>query len=518
LALCFAIDKVLAIFRLVVILRQFGLSKGLDLDAFNVANNAPDMLFALISGGALAMAFIPVLSEVLSKEGRQKAWHLFSRIANLAFLVTALLAGIIALFAQPIVHFIIAPGLSPVRQELVVELMRLNLIATLIFSISGLVIAGLQSNQHFLLPALAPIFYNIGQLVGVTILAPSKGLEIGGFSLPAFGLGEKGMVYGVILGAALHLLIQIPGLFRLRFSWIPRIDLKNPEVRKVLKLLGPRILTMFFIQFTFIIRDNLASHLALGDISALTYGWMIQQVPETLIGTAIGTALLPALSEMVANEKRDEFIETIHRAFRVLLGLTIPIAVIFSAGLNPLLTLAFGLGVGGTNLLLWVTRGFLLGLTGHSLKEVSARSFYALQDARTPLWTSVGTVGFYALIGFLLMRFIGAAGISLADSLAFTIEALVLITLLNIRIKRQDKAIQSPWTKIKLAFANGGMVRSTMIRALLGSILSGGCIIAFQYWIGNRYPLILNGVASMLLGVAVAVPFFWKELRQLLHL
>ncbi len=508
----------LAIFRLVVILRQFGLSKGLDLDAFNVANNAPDMLFALISGGALAMAFIPVLTEVLSREGRQKAWHLFSRIANFAFIVTALLAGLIALFAQPIVHYIIAPGLSPIRQELVVELMRLNLIATLIFSISGLVIAGLQSNQHFLLPALAPIFYNIGQLVGVTILAPSKGLQIGGFSLPAFGLGEKGLVYGVILGAALHLIIQIPGLFRFRFSWVPRIDLKDPEVRRVLKLLGPRILTMFFIQLTFIIRDNLASHLALGDISALTYGWMIQQVPETLIGTAIGTALLPALSEMIAKEKRAEFIDTIHRAFRVLLGLTIPIAVIFGAGLHPLLSLAFGLGITGTNLLLWITRGFLLGLAGHSLKEVSARSFYALQDAKTPLWTSAVTVGLYTMFGFLLMKVAGATGISLADSLAFTIEALILITLLNIRIIGQGVTTQGLLPKIKIAFVNGGMVRSTIIRALLGSILSGGCIIAFQYLIRIRFPLILNGVVSMLIGVAVAMPFVWKELRQLLSL
>jgi putative peptidoglycan lipid II flippase len=291
---------------------------------------------------------------------------------------------------------------------------------------------------------------------------------------------------------------------------------------------------------TFIIRDNLASHLALGDISALTYGWMIQQVPETLIGTAIGTALLPALSEMVVKEKRAEFIETIHRAFRVLLGLTIPIAVILGAGLGPLLSLAFGLGVNGTNLLLWVTRGFLLGLAGHSLKEVSARSFYALQDARTPLWTSAITAGFYTIFGLLLMNVAGATGISLADSLAFTIEALILINLLNIRLKGQGNTIRSliqtirlafskgrmVWSTIfraltqtiKLAFSNGGMVRSTIFRALLGSILSGACIVAFQYWIGIRFPLILNGVAAMLIGAAIAVPFIWRELRQLLNL
>ncbi len=303
LASFFAVDKVLAITRQLLTARIFGLSA--ELDAFNAANNLPDLLFALISGGALAIAFIPVLSEILTTSGRQSTWLLFSRIANLAFIVTAIIGIFIAIFAEPLVSWRlgIAPGFDLTQQKLVAELMRLNLIATMIFSISGLVMAGLQTNQHFLLPAIAPLLYNLGQIFGAIILAPKEGLSIGPIHLPSYSMGVHGLVYGVIIGAALHLLIQIPALVKYQFKWTPSITVFDPNVRKVLRLLGPRLLTMFFIQLIFIARDNLASGLSTGAVSALTYGWMIMQVPETLLGTAIGTALLPTLSEFAVKQQ-----------------------------------------------------------------------------------------------------------------------------------------------------------------------------------------------------------------------
>ncbi|HPY32388.1 MAG TPA: lipid II flippase MurJ, partial [Anaerolineaceae bacterium] len=172
LAVLFSLDKLLGVARQMLVSRQFGLSA--ELDVFNAANNLPDMLFMLISGGALAIAFIPVLTEVLSKDGREKAWALFSNILNISFLVTAALALLIAIFARPLVsgNLGIAPGFSSAQMELTIKLLRLNLISTLIFSLSGLVMAGLQANQHFFLPALAPIFYDFGQIFGVLILAP----------------------------------------------------------------------------------------------------------------------------------------------------------------------------------------------------------------------------------------------------------------------------------------------------------------------------------------------------------
>ncbi len=253
LAVFFALDKGVAFIRQVIIARQFGFS--VELDAFNVANNVPDLLYALISGGALAMAFIPILSATLTTGGRRAAWDLFSRIANLVFMVTAGMSIVVAVIAGPLVQseIGIAPGFGQQQQGVVIELMRLNLIATLIFSISGLVMSGLQANQHFLMPAISPILYNVGQIFGALVLSPEKGYHIAGITLPAYGLGVHGLVYGVILGAALHLAIQIPALLRYQFHWIPSLGLKTSEVRQVLSMLGPRILTVFFIQLIFLI-------------------------------------------------------------------------------------------------------------------------------------------------------------------------------------------------------------------------------------------------------------------------
>ena len=169
LVVCFAADKVLAILRQLIIARQFGLSD--ELDIFNIANNLPDMLFILISGGAMAMVVIPVLTDVIEKKTIADSWRVFSTILNLTFAVSFVLAALIWIFAEPIVtsEFGIAPGFGPESRTSVIRLMRLNLISTLIFSVSGLFMGALQANRRFLLPAIAPLFYNIGQIFGAKL-------------------------------------------------------------------------------------------------------------------------------------------------------------------------------------------------------------------------------------------------------------------------------------------------------------------------------------------------------------
>lgn len=534
LAFFFALDKVAAIFRQIIVARQFGLSA--ELDAFNVANNLPDMLFALISGGALAVAFIPVLSEVLTRDGRGPAWELFSRIANLAFIVTGILALIIVVSADFLVRWEIgvAPGFNEQQQHLVVMLMRLNLVATLIFSISGLVMAGLQANQHFLLPAMAPLFYNIGQIFGAMILSPEKGYQFAGITLPAFGLGVHGLVYGVIIGALMHLGIQIPGLIKYKFRWIAQLGLGLPDVQKVLNLLGPRLVTMMFIQLIFIIRDNLASRLQAGSVSALTYGWMIQQLPETLIGTAIGTALLPTLAEQFVRNDRQAFQQTIQRAANILMGVTIPVAIILSLGLRPMMELAFGFDVQGTDLLLWVTRGYLAGLTGHCLLEIASRSFYAQQDAVTPLVGVILNILIYIFIGRLLFKPLGAAGISLTDAIAFTTQAVFLLVIL-----RRYPLIRSGISKWIFQFSgrkmylpkwlagmagkpdeqNGRMVvsvdpKKTLLRAGIGAIIGGGITVLSIRAGGSGLTLLLFSMAGMLVGGLCSLLLILPEIKN----
>lgn len=423
-AFFFGVDKVVALVRQRFVGGYFGLSP--ILDAYNVANNLPDLLFLIISGSALGIAFIPVLTEALDKEGRVGAWKLFSQVVNLAFIVTALFSIVVALFPLFFIQRIITPGFPLEQQLLVANLMRLNLIATLIFSISGLVMGGLQANQHFLLPALAPTFYNVGQIVGLLVLGPR--------------LGIYGLVCGVILGAVLHLGIQIPGLIRYEFKWTPRIDLNDPGVRKMLRLMAPRVLTLFFIVLTLsIARDNIASRLidaglaVPGSISALDYGWYLLQLPETLIGTAIATALLPTLSELVTRGEHAELKRMLRRSLGILVVLTVPVAIL-SYLLLPLAVKRVFEGRAFTPehsvLVILAARMFMIGLLGHSIKEITARAFYAHQDAYTPLFLSILTLALFVTFGLAFAPALGFASLALANSLAFTVEALLMLVIL----------------------------------------------------------------------------------------
>jgi putative peptidoglycan lipid II flippase len=500
----FGVDKVLAFLRQIIVSRQFQLSA--PYDAFNSANSLPNLLYSLISGGTLAMALIPILSETLTANGRRDLWNVFSRVANIFFLIAAGVAALIAVFARPIVgsQIGIVPGFSPSQQVLVTHLMQLNLIATLIFSLSGLVMSGLQANQHFLFPALAPIFYNVGQLFGALVLSPSKPYSFGPVHLPAFGLGVYGLVYGVIIGAALHLAIQIPGLVKYQFHWTPSISLKDERVRHVLRLVGPRMITIFFIQATFIARNNLASRLpealAVGAISALTIGWDLMQVPETLIGTAIGTALLPTISEQAASNDWEGFQATIQRAVRVLVAICLPVAAILGAVIHPLIRSVFGLNEAGTTLLTWTVRVYLLALAGESVLEVASRAFYARKDALRPLAASfINSVLFIGGGTLILLRWPewGAPGIALLE-MAFTVEAAILLIWLNRLLP----------VKVTLG--------TSLLRGLAGALVGGGLAYGLALW------LPLSGTLSSLLalpvGFAASLPFIWPEVKLLLQL
>lgn len=417
----FGLDKIVALGRQIIVARFYGLNPVLD--AYNAANNLPDLLFALISGGALAMAFIPVLSESINRDGRAAGWRLFSLVANLAFVITAIAAAGMALIPLLLVQRVVAPGFGLEQQRLVAELMRLNLLATLLFSISGLVMGALQAHQHFLLPALAPLLYNVGQIVGVLLLAPR--------------LGIYGLAYGVILGAALHLLVQVPGLVRYGFRWTPRLTVHDPSVRRVLKLMGPRILTLGLLNLIFIANDNLASGLATGAVSALAYGWLIMQLPETVIGTAAGTALLPTLAEHVARGEKTELKRLLRRAIGVLLALTVPLTLAALVLVRPAVKLVFegrAFTPENSELVILAARMFLLGLVGHSLVDVAARTFYAHQDARTPLWLAALTLALYVGLGWALIATpLGFAGLALANTVAFTVEAGLMLGILRRR-------------------------------------------------------------------------------------
>jgi putative peptidoglycan lipid II flippase len=277
--------------------------------------------------------------------------------------------------------------------------------------------------------------------------------------------------------------------------------LSDAAVKKVLVMFVPRLVTIFFVQLTFIVRDNLASLLHQeGAVTALTYGYMIQQVPETLIGTAIGIAILPTLSELASKQDWEGFRSTIERAVQVLLGLTIPISVVLTIGLRPLLAAVFHFDAAGTDLLMWTTRGFLLGLAGQALLEVSNRAFYARQNAVIPLLGSLLNIIIYTIMGVLLFRPLGAPGISLTDSVAFTVQAVVVLLVLNGRLPDRIRA----WR--------------TVGRAFLAALVGGGVCLGIYTLLSGRISPVIVGSASICLGGIALLPLIQRELRLLLHL
>src|SRR5579859_5338129 len=225
----FTVAKLVSLLQKYIIVQRFGV--GAEWDTFVAANQVPEQVFNLIAGGALGYAFIPVFSDLLLRADpndprRTAAWRLASNVMNAVFLTAAAIAVVVFFAAPWLVANVVAPGFPPDSAAQTVSLMRILLGSLLIFSISGLVSSVLQSHQKFVLPALAPILYDVGVLFGAAVLSRR--------------FGVYGIAFGAVIGAAGHLLIQVPGLIQCRARWQPRLDIRNPELRRVIRLMIPR--------------------------------------------------------------------------------------------------------------------------------------------------------------------------------------------------------------------------------------------------------------------------------------
>lgn len=407
--------------RNMIIARQFGLNA--ELDSFYAAFKLPDLLFTIVAGGALATAFIPVFAEYLADEDIPGGWRLTSAVTNLVVIIVSGFALLAALFAPGLVRMLIAPGFDAGQQAETASLMRVVLLSTIFFGISAVQSSALHGFRHFLMPALAPIFYPVGVIIGALLWVPT--------------LGTMGLALGAVLGAFLHLAVKLPILLRYGFQWTPVLDLNSDSLRRILILMGPRVLDLGIFQLSLIASTNLASRLGSGSVGALEWGWEFMQLPETVIGTAFGLVVFPTLAQLAAERNTDGLRQTLDDSLRLLLALTIPAACgLLLLGL-PLVQLVYQGGafdlaaVQSVNLAL---RFFSLGLVGHVCLEIVARVFFAQQDTITPLWVAAGAAVLQIALAIGLMRTLSHGGIALANSIAITVEVLVLLWLLHHRL------------------------------------------------------------------------------------
>jgi putative peptidoglycan lipid II flippase len=286
-----------------------------------------------------------------------------------------------------------------------------------------------------------------------------------------------------------------------KFRWTPSLDIRDSGLIEALKLIAPRLLTMFGIQLMFIARDNFASRLdQVGAVTSLTYGWMIMQVPETLLGTAIATALLPSLAEYAAKRDWVTFSETVEKALRVMLALTIPAAAVLAAGLRPLLAAAFRFDAAGTDLLTLTARIYMLTLAGYVLQETLARTFYARKEPFMPLFGVLARIAIYIVIGLLGVTVFHQAGapVIAAAELSLTAEAIFLMIFLNKRLERQVQVFPA------------------IGKGLLAALFSG--IIAYGLAVFLPEPGYITALAGMAVGGALAILLVWSEARLLFRL
>jgi putative peptidoglycan lipid II flippase len=416
----FLVSKITGIVDDLILART--IKPGPELDAYYAAFGLPDLLFTLIAGGALASAFIPVFTGFLTREDRSGAWQLFSAVVNTAFVVAAIGSGILAIFAPWIVAATVGSGFSPEYQRLCANLMRVILIGTMIFAISGVVMSALQANQHFFLPALAPIMYNLGILGGVIFLGPT--------------MGVWGAAIGVVVGSIMHLLIQVPGLVKYKARWAAQLGWHDAQLRRVVRLMIPRIIGLGAVQLAGVVTISLASTLSSGSVTALNYGWRVMQLPETLIATAIATAAFPTLSEFAARGQIPELRRTLRTTLLVILMLTIPATLGLLIFGQWAVRVLYDTTPEATLLITWAVHGYALGMIGHSMLEITARTFYAQQDTWTPLYVAVGAMLVAIAASVLLRDRLGVGGLALANAIGVTVEVAALLVILRRRLNR----------------------------------------------------------------------------------
>ncbi len=419
--LFFVLSRLSGLAREIIIGAQFGTSA--PYDAYLAAFRIPDLLFQLAAGGALGSAFIPVFAGYWLKEDKREAWLLFSRVLNLITLVLVGLGILAAIFAEPIVRYVLAPGFTSEQQALTASLMRVMLLGSVIFGASGLVMGALNATQHFLAPAAAPVLYNVAIITAAFALAPDYGVY--------------GLAIGVVAGSLAHLLVQLPVLVRKGYRPQATLSLTDSGVRKVALLMGPRVLGLFFVQLHFLVNTLLASGLGAGALSALNYAWLLMLLPQGIIAQGIATVVFPTFSAQMAAGQIDAFRRTFERALRVVVFLVAPSAALLFVLRRPTIGILLERGAFDTESMILVAYGlqfYVIGLIFHSMLEIIVRGFYATQNTWTPVVVGVLAMSGNIALSFLLVGRLSFGGLAFANSLATAVETLVLLWLFSRRL------------------------------------------------------------------------------------
>jgi putative peptidoglycan lipid II flippase len=471
--------------------------------AYEIAKAFPETIFFIIAGGAIGSAFIPTFAAYFARDDESGAWRLFSAVINLITVAVTIVAVIAMILAPQIVTFFYGDNVAaqPELLDMTVRLMRIMLISPVIFGASGVIMGALNARQHFLLPALAPTVYNLGIIAGALILGPFVGTAMG-------------LAIGTVIGAAGHLLIQIPALFQKHARYAFIFTLHDPGVIKVLWLMAPRVLGQSFSEINKLLILFMTGSMALGTLPAFNAAYRLIILPQGILGQALGIAAFPTLSTLAAKKEYDEMRRIISGSLRLLLFLGMPVTIALMMLRKPIITVLFQRGLFDAESTELVASALLLmslGLVALLLLEVIARSFYALSDTLTPVLAGGVQVLLMITLTLWLRDTVFAqfgwqplGALALGFSLSNYAEVIVLLWLLRRRLGGlNEAALISGFWRILLA--------SLLMAGSIGLVLSR--LSEESMW----SQLIFGGLTGTVVYLLASWLFRVEEVRQIMN-
>jgi putative peptidoglycan lipid II flippase len=451
-----SLSRLLGLFRDRLLAGTFFSGQEWQLDVYFAAFRIPDMIFQLLVLGALSAAFIPVFSRYLEKE-EEEAYHISSSVINFLTIFFILASGLVFIFAHPLTR-LIAPTFTPPEVDLMVNLMRIMLIAQLFFCVSNVLTGVIQSHQRFLVPALSPVVYNLGIIFGIIVLSRWWGIY--------------GPTVGVVLGAFLHLVIQLPLALKLGFRYSFVFDWRHPGVREIGRLTLPRTLALAVSQVELTVAVFLATSLAAGSLSIFYFAQHLMNLPIGLFGSAIGQAALPTLSRESDEEGYLKFKNTFLSSFHQILYLVLPTSALLLVLRIPAVRIVFGAASFPWKATLLTGRAlaiFSLSIAAQAVVQLLVRGFYALHDTKTPFWIGAFSVLINVSLSFLfILKFgWGVLGLAWAITLASLLQTFLLLFFLDRSVGGFDrKEFFLPLIKMGLATVFTGVALWLPMRLL----------------------------------------------------
>lgn len=399
------------------------------IDAYTVAFTLPDFMFIILVSGALSVTFIPVFNQRLAKGNKKSAWELSTSLINFMALITLAASILIIIFAEPIVQYIVAPGLDEASRALAVSMMRVIAVNPFLFAIATVIASMQQAIGRFTFFALAPTIYNVGIIIGTLFF--TQGISF--FGIPIFEGGIMGVALGVVLGSVMQLLVSTIGLFGLGFDYRFKIYWKNKGFRKVLSLLPARSLDQGMDYVVSLAETNLASRMGSGVIRAYNQALTLHLMPINLIGVAISTAAFPSLTERLGEGRVDLFTRELRSTLRVIIWLILPVATVTLFARSYVVNFV---KEGGDPLMANLLGALAVAILFRSIYHIAARSFYAQQDTKTPLYVSIFAIALNIglAVWFTLILDRGPYGLAWAQSIVAMTEVGILFFIMAKRI------------------------------------------------------------------------------------